>query len=57
MTKHQKIVELRTALRNGVPLEYLYIECPWQRGGWRLAPPSTTAADIKRHPEIYRIKK
>jgi hypothetical protein len=57
VTKHQKIVELRTALRDGVPLEYRNTKGEWQLGGWRLASPSTTAAAIKRHPELYRIKK
>jgi hypothetical protein len=51
MTKHQKIVELRTALRNGVPLEYRNA-----KGEWQQAVRTTTAADIKRHPEIYRVK-
>jgi hypothetical protein len=54
MTKHQKIVELRTALRNGVPLEYRYGYTDIQ---WVSAAAHTTAADIKRHPELYRIKK
>jgi hypothetical protein len=56
MTKHEKIVALRTALRNGVPLEYFYVACPWQQGGWNTAPTNTTSADIKRNPLNYRIK-
>jgi hypothetical protein len=52
MTKHQKIVELRTALRNGVPLEYRNT-----KGEWQQAVSTTTSAAIKRYPELYRIKK
>jgi hypothetical protein len=51
MTKHQKIVALRTALRNGTPLEYRYTDIQWVP-----AATNTTSADIKRHPELYRIK-
>jgi hypothetical protein len=55
MTKHQRIVELRRALKDGVSLEYHYEATPMQTGGWATAPAKTTSADIKRHPDLYRV--
>jgi hypothetical protein len=55
MTTHERVVELRQALKAGVPLEYH--EKAAIVPAWVTAASHTASADIKRNPQLYRIKK